>query len=373
LLLIFDFDPLTFNGLEMENAMCGKGKLALINNEKSIREAIEQLNENLLQILLVVNENGELLGTVTDGDIRRSILNNISLDKPISKIMNKNPKFVYQDEIGKAEALMAKHKIHSIPVVDAQKKVLDLILIEDMLDIKEKYAPKSNQVFIMAGGKGTRLDPFTKILPKPLIPVGDKPIIELIMSSFNKYGLNNFIISLNYKAEIIKLYFLENANGFNVSYTYEQEPLGTAGALQLAKDRLRETFIVSNCDVIIDVDFDKLLEYHHKNKNSATIVGVVKHLQIPYGVIEVKDSKVAQMIEKPEYDFVINSGVYVLEPDLLDLIPEGQPINMPDLLLKAKGNGSKIGVYPVSTKWFDIGQWEEYQRTLEYFKKVEGI
>jgi dTDP-glucose pyrophosphorylase len=353
--------------------MCGKGKLALISENKSIREAIEQLNENMLQILLVTNEQGELIGTVTDGDIRRSILTNISLDKPIQKIMNKNPKFVYQGETGKAEALMAKHKIKNIPVVDQQKKVLDLILIEDMLDFKEKYPVKPNHVFIMAGGKGARLDPFTKILPKPLIPVGDKPIIELIIGSFNKYGFNNFIVSLNYKAEIIKLYFLENTNGYNMSYTYEQEPLGTAGALQLARDRLTETFIVSNCDVIIDVDFDKLLGYHQKNKNSATIVGVVKHLQIPYGVIEVKDSKLTQIIEKPEYDFVINSGVYVLEPEIVDLIPEGQPINMPDLLLKAKEKGLKIGVYPVSTKWFDIGQWEEYQRTLEYFKKVEGI
>ncbi len=353
--------------------MCGKAKLALINEEKSIREAIEQLNENVLQILLVVNDNGQLLGTVTDGDIRRSILNNISLDKPISKIVNRNPKFVYKGEIEKARALMTKYGIKSVPVIDQQKRVLDLILIGDMLEFKEKYPAKPNQVFIMAGGKGARLDPFTKILPKPLIPVGDKPIIELIMAGFNKYGFNNFIVSLNYKAEIIKLYFLENAGGFNVSYTYEQEPLGTAGALQLAGDRLTETFIVSNCDVIIDVDFDELLSHHQKSKNMATIVGVVKHLQIPYGVIEVKDSKLSQMIEKPEYDFVINSGVYVLEPEIIGLIPEGQPVNMPDLLLKAKENGSKIGVYPVSTNWFDIGQWEEYQRTLEYFKKVEGI
>ncbi len=352
--------------------MCGKGKRALIDENKSIREAIQQLNENVLQILLVINDSGQLLGTVTDGDIRRSILNNISLDKPISKIMNRTPKFIYQDEIEKAAALMAKHNIKSIPVVDQQKKVLDLILIEDMLEYKEKYPAKSNQVFIMAGGKGTRLDPFTKILPKPLIPVGDKPIIELIMGSFNKYGFNNFIISLNYKAEIIKLYFLENSNGFNVSYTYEQEPLGTAGALSLAKDRLVETFIVSNCDVIIDVDFDDLLSYHQKNKNSATVVGVVKHMQIPYGVIEVKDNKLAQMIEKPEYDFVINSGVYVLEPEITGFIPENEPVNMPDVLLKAKEAGKKIGVYPVSTKWFDIGQWEEYQHTLEYFKKVDG-
>jgi dTDP-glucose pyrophosphorylase len=353
--------------------MCQQAKHALISEEKSIREAIEQLNENCLQVLLVVNSEKVLLGTVTDGDIRRSILSNIPLDKPIIRIMNKNPKFIYEGETEKARVLMVKYKLKNIPVVDEFKKVIDLVLIEDIIEGKEKFSLKSNQVFIMAGGKGSRLDPFTKILPKPLIPVGDKPIIEIIMNGFHKFGFNNFIISLNYKAEIIKLYFLENANGFNVSYTHEDVPLGTAGALQLAKDRLTETFIVSNCDVIIDVDFDKLLAFHKQNKNFATVVGVVKHMQIPYGVIEVKDNKLHQMTEKPEYDFVINSGVYVLEPEIIDLIPENEPYNMPELLLKAKGLGHRIGVFPISNKWFDIGQWEEYQNTLEYFKKAEGI
>ncbi len=352
--------------------MCQQAKHALITEEKTIRQAIEQLNENRLQILLVVSSDQVLLGTVTDGDIRRSILNNISLDKPIVRIMNKNPKFIYEGETQKARDLMLKYKLKNIPVVDEARTVVDLVLIEDILETKEKIRLKDNQVLIMAGGKGSRLDPFTKILPKPLIPVGDKPIIEIIMNSFNKYGFNNFIISLNYKAEIIKLYFLENANGYNVSYTHEDIPLGTAGALRLAKDRLKETFIVSNCDVIIDVDFDKLLDFHERNKNLATVVGVVKHMQIPYGVIEVKDNKLHQMTEKPEYDFVINSGVYVLEPEIIDLIPENEAANMPDLLLKAKDLGHKIGVFPVSNKWFDIGQWEEYQNTLEYFKKAEG-
>jgi CTP:phosphocholine cytidylyltransferase-like protein len=287
--------------------MCQQAKHALISGEKSIREAIEQLNENGLQILLVVDSEKVLLGTVTDGDIRRSLLNNITLDKPITRIMNKNPKFVYEGETDKARALIVKHKLKTIPVLDTLKRVVDLVLIADIIEQKEQYSLKSNQVFIMAGGKGSRLDPFTKILPKPLIPVGDKPIIEIIMNSFCKYGFNNFIISLNYKAEIIKLYFLENTNGFNVSYTQEEIPLGTAGALRLAKDRLNETFIVSNCDVIIDVDFDKLLTFHKHNKNFATVVGVVKHMQIPYGVIEVKDNKLHHMTEKPEYDFVINS------------------------------------------------------------------
>lgn len=347
--------------------------LLTINEKKTIKEAIKQLNENRLQILAVVNQDNILTGTITDGDIRRTILNNISFDEPLSVIMNKTPKFVFADENQKAYNLMLKYKLKAVPVVDKDKKVIGLVRIEDYLGAKKEYEEKSNYIFIMAGGKGTRLDPFTKILPKPLIPIGDKPIIEVIMRNFRKYGFNNFIISLNYKADYIKIYFSENPDGYNISYTLEKEALGTAGAIRLAREELKETFIVSNCDVIIEVDFEEFLHYHQLHQNDATIVGVVKNMQIPYGVIEAENGKLIKMTEKPEYNVVINSGVYALEPKLIDLISEGEPINMPDLLLKAKSEGFKIGVYPVSSNWFDVGQWEEYQRTLDYFKKVDAI
>ncbi len=356
--------------------MRDKLKSAIISKEKAVREAIIQLNDNMLQFLLVVDEQSKLVGTVTDGDIRRSIINNISLDESVEKIMNQNPKFIYAGEEEKARQLMITHGIKTVPVLDESNNIIDLILMEDILDqteIKEKYQLKTNTVFIMAGGKGTRLDPFTKILPKPLIPIGDKPIIEIIMDNLRKYGFNNFILSVNYKAEIIKLYFAENSNGYNLDYVQEKEFLGTAGSLKLAQDRLTETFVVSNCDVIIDMDFEKFINHHRKQKNSATIVGVVKHMQVPYGVIEARNGSVVQMIEKPRYDFIVNSGIYILEPEIIKLIPDNQPFNMPDLLLLAKENGFKIGVYPISTNWFDIGQWEEYQHTLEHFKKLDGI
>jgi dTDP-glucose pyrophosphorylase len=348
-------------------------KSVLIKEESLIKEAIKQLNENTLQILLVIDDNYRLIGTVTDGDIRRAILNNISFDEPVGKIMNRVPKFVYIGEEENAKELMIKHRIKTIPVLDRERRVVDLILMEKFLETKYEYSEKPNYVFIMAGGKGTRLDPFTKILPKPLIPIGDTPIIEVIVKNFKKYGFNNFLISVNYKAEIIKLYFSENPDGYNINFIHEKDFLGTAGSLRLAEEKLKDTFIVSNCDVIIDIDFDELLKYHKKNNNNATIVGVVKNMQIPYGVIDVNNGELVNMIEKPEYNFVINSGVYVLEPELINLIPQGKPINMPDLLLKSKEVGYKVGVYPVSSKWFDVGQWEEYRNTLEYFKKVDGI
>lgn len=350
-----------------------KIKSVLIKEESLIKEAIKQLNENSLQILLVIDDNYRLIGTVTDGDIRRAILNNISFDEPVGKIMNRVPKFVYIGEEESAKELMIKHRIKTIPVLDRGRRVVDLILMEKFLETKYEYSKKPNYVFIMAGGKGTRLDPFTKILPKPLIPIGDTPIIEVIVKNFKKYGFNNFLISVNYKAEIIKLYFSENPDGYNINFIHEKDFLGTAGSLRLAEEKLKDTFIVSNCDVIIDIDFEELLKYHRKNNNHATIVGVVKNMQIPYGVIDVNNGELVNMIEKPEYNFVINSGVYVLEPELINLIPQGKPINMPDLLLKSKEFGYKVGVYPVSSKWFDVGQWEEYKNSLEYFKKVDGI
>lgn len=354
--------------------MKDKVERAITRGDTSIRTAIKQLNESGLQIILVVDQEGRLIGTVTDGDIRRAILNNLSLDEPVSRIMNASPKFVFRGEEEKADDLMVAYSIKTVPVVDWQRRVVDLITINDCLVAKakmEKYPPKTNQVVIMAGGKGTRLDPFTKILPKPLIPIGERPIIEIIMDNFKRHGFNRFILSLNYKAEMLRLYFLENPNGYEISYVQEEDYLGTAGSLRLARDSLKETFIVSNCDVIIEMNFDELLNHHRSCGNHATIVGVVKNLQIPYGVIETKDGNLMRMVEKPEYDLVINAGIYALEPELIELIPERQPIDMPDLLLKAKGHGYKVGVYPVSSKWFDVGQWEEYRNTLEYFKAIE--
>jgi dTDP-glucose pyrophosphorylase len=350
-------------------------KQALISPEMPFKEALKQMNNSALQVLVVTDQQNRILGVVTDGDMRRGIVNNIGFNEPVKLIMNPSPKTILHPvNKKKALKLMQEYGIKHIPVTNEQNEVVGMVLWSDFLnDGKVNYSPKNNPVVIMAGGKGTRLDPFTKILPKPLIPIGDKPIIDVIMKNFKKYGFNDFIISLNYKAEIIKLYFLENSNGYNVSYTQEQESLGTAGALQLAKSRLTETFIVSNCDVILEMDFDGFLNYHRKNENDATIVGVVKNMQIPYGVIEAKEGSLTQMIEKPEYNLVINSGVYILEPKLVDLIPEDQAMDMPTLLLKAKQNGLKIGVYPISSNWFDVGQWEEYQRTLEYFKKVEDL
>jgi len=232
-------------------------------------------------------------------------------------------------------------------------------------------AIKSVPVIIMAGGKGKRLDPFTKILPKPLISIDEKPVIEVIMDNFKKYGFNKFIIALNYKAEMIKMYFAENPNNYQIEYIQEKDFLGTIGALSLIEEKVDDTFIVSNCDVVIDANYDDLLKYHKQNNNQITVLGVSRNINIPYGILNMKNAcaDFEEIIEKPDYHFIVNSGVYVLEQEIIDLIPKNQLTDMPDLLMLAKKKGFKIQVYPVNCSWFDIGEWGEYKKAIEYMDK----
>jgi len=346
-------------------------KQVLVNPDRPLREAIKQMDKAALQVLIVVNDEDKLLGVVTDGDVRRTIINEIDFKEPISSIMTKNPiAMSYLGDKNEALRLMKKHTIRHIPLIDKENRVRGLIVWEDFIKNGEvTYSYKNTPVVIMAGGKGARLDPFTKILPKPLIPIGEKPIIELIMGNFIKYGFNKFLISLNYRAEMIKMYFSENPNNYQIEYVQEKEFLGTAGSLSLIKSKLIDTFILSNCDIIIDANFDRLLNYHRENKNKVTILAVMRHIKIPYGVLKTQDADLDEFIEKPEYHFIVNSGVYALEPDIIELIPKNQPMDMPDLLLLAKKKEFKIQVYPMSCSWFDVGEWEEYKKAMEYINK----
>jgi len=347
----------------------------LIRPNVCIREALKQMNEAALQILIVVDEENKIVGIITDGDIRRGIIKNIPFEEPVEHIMNRNPitlGFPFKE--AEALELMKKHSVKHIPVINEKQEVVDIILWSDFLNNgKVIYPSKNIPVVIMAGGKGTRLDPFTKILPKPLVPIGDKPIIEIIMERFSKYGFNKFIISLNYKGEMIKTYFLENQNqmDYHIEYIEEKEFLGTSGALSLMQDKLKDTFIVSNCDIITDANFESLLKYHKDKKNKATILAIIRNVKIPYGVLETQKGDLEKIIEKPEYSFIINSGIYVLEPDIVKLIPKREPTNITDLLTLAKEKKMKVSVYPVNCSWFDIGEWEEYKRAVEFINNTE--
>ncbi len=350
-----------------------KCKKILVKPNLSLKAALKQIDKSALQVLIVVDDEERILGIVTDGNMRRAIIKGFDFDTSIQDIMTKNPIVIsYKGNKEEALQLMKKYEIRHIPAVDEKNKIIDIFLWKDFLKNGEVACPIKNiPIIIMAGGKGKRLDPFTKILPKPLIPIDEKPVIEVIMDNFKKYGFNKFIIALNYKAEMIKMYFAENPNNYQIEYIQEKDFLGTIGAVSLIKEKLGGAFIVSNCDVIIDANYDDLLNYHRRNNNQITVLGVSRNINIPYGILNMKNKRAdfEEIIEKPDYHFIVNSGVYVLEPEVVNLIPKNQQIDMPALLVLAKKEGFKIQVFPVNCSWFDIGEWGEYKKAIEYMDR----
>lgn len=326
------------------------------------------LNESAMRILLVVDEKDRLLGTVTDGDIRRGILKEVALSEKIERIMFREPRVLPLEEQDRAPAYMKEFQVTSLPIVDDQGVVRDLVIGHAYYN-QRHFDPRENQVFVLAGGKGTRLSPFTNILPKPLIPVGETPIVELIMRKWKSFGFNRFILSLNYKAEMIKAYFGENPEGFDLQFVQETEFLGTAGSLHLVRGKIQDTLFVINCDVLLDVDFDDFFRFHKESGDDATMIGVVHQVKIPYGVIEMQNGKLINMVEKPEHEIVVNAGIYALEPSVLELVADGEFLDMPGLLERSRKGGGKVGVYPVSTEMIDVGHWEEYEKANNSIKQ----
>ncbi len=362
---------------------CDPEKLrdAILPSDSTIKEGMESLNKSSLGIILIIKDN-LFIGTVTDGDIRRALVGGLSLEDSIEKVINKNAKVIkvndgesYEEIVNKAKNLMKRYGIREVPILGNGNKIIDIITWKD-ISLKEKediYPPLSNIAFILAGGLGTRLDPFTKILPKPMIPVGDTPILELIIKKIYKYGFREFILSVNYKKEIIKNYFETNEfkdNDMNISFVEEKKRLGTAGSLALIDKRVEDTILVLNGDVILDTDYRKALSYHKRNKNHITIFAVPQSIKIPYGVLELDGGHLKNMKEKPEINVLINAGVYYIEPEVLEVIPKDEYVDMPEVFEIAKNKGLRVSAYPVYGNYFDIGQWEEYRKTLKYFENL---
>jgi dTDP-glucose pyrophosphorylase len=345
--------------------------------ETSLKTAMKTLSNSNRRILFVIDDKERLIGSLTDGDVRRAILNNIGFDKPISEMMFRCPRFVRSDEGGfreKAKECILHYRLHAIPVLDKVDSIVDVLFWYDFFESHphELFNVEllTNSVVIMAGGKGTRLDPFTKILPKPLIPFGDKPIAEVIMDNFNKHGFTRFILTLNYKKEIIKMYFKENKSSYDITWVEEEEYLGTAGSLGLLKDKITETFFVCNCDILLTSDFRRILLWHKSEGAIATLVGCHKEMVIPYGTLEINEGVLKAINEKPTFDLIINTGVYIMEPEVLKLISIGERLDMNHLLERAMKHG-KVTVYPVAEGWFDIGQWKEYRDSLYLLQNGE--
>ena len=350
-----------------------KFKSLLTAADTSLKRAMQKLNDTAEKILFIVDDNRRLLGTVTDGDIRRGIIAGIKFTDNVEKVMHRGFTTVTLNQSYSEESvkrLMIETKLEQIPVLDDKGTIVDVVLWTDILEEKSQLMLRHllpNQVVIMAGGKGTRLDPFTKILPKPLIPIRNKPIIEHIMDRFYKNGFHKFTLILNYKKEMIKLYFGENKLPYNISFVEESDYCGTAGGLSLLKNTLNETFIVTNCDTILEGDYIDFFNWHNERRNLMTIVGSHKEITVPYGVLNMGDGSLIGIDEKPKIDLFVNTGTYIFEPDILNLINENEHIDMDKLIGKVKDNHSeRVGVYPHWGGWFDIGQWDEYRRSLKY-------
>jgi dTDP-glucose pyrophosphorylase len=335
-----------------------------IESNMTLLDALKLMDVLDKKLLIVLHEN-KFAGLISAGDIQRAIIQNKSLETKVSDVLRKNIRIASpNDDLASIKGMMFDFRMELCPIVASDNSIIDVFFWEDIFQ-NSKPQPKKQfalPVVIMAGGIGSRLKPITNVLPKPLIPIGEKTIIEEIFQRFNHHGCNNFYISVNYKADLIEYYLKNQKLSYHIEYFKEDRPTGTAGSLSLLKGKINETFFVSNCDIIVEQDYSEILDYHRENKNEITIVAALKHYPIPYGTIETEENgQLVSLQEKPELTFKINSGMYILEPHLLNEIPHNQFFHITDLIKEIHLQGRQVGVFPVSEKsWKDIGEWDEY-------------
>ncbi len=340
----------------------------LIEEEATMLEAMELLDRVAKKVLFVVRQ-GQFVAAITDGDIRRWILKKGNLDAKVKEIANYNPKFINEKDKMSAKEIMRELSIEALPVLNEDKDIVSVVFWNDdeIQQSKDLYIP----VVIMAGGLGTRLYPYTKILPKPLIPIGELPIVEHIINRFNEYGADQFFLIVNHKKNMIKAYFNEIEKNYEVNYADEDLPLGTGGGLSLLKGKINSTFILTNCDILIEEDYEKIYDYHKKENNLVTMVCSLKNVRIPYGVIEISENgEIESMKEKPELSFFTNTGMYIVESRVIEELEENKSVGFPDIIEKYKQVGERIGVYPISeNSWHDMGQLDEMEKMRRKIEK----
>lgn len=339
-----------------------------LNINSTIKEALQIIDSGAMQIALVVDESDKLLGTLTDGDIRRGLLKGLDLNSKVDSIVFKNPTVAkISDTKEEILKLALAKKLHQIPIVDENGKILGIQEIEELIKPKEKI----NRVVLMVGGLGTRLRPLTENTPKPMLEVGKKPILQTIVEKFAEYGYTNIVMCVNYKSHIIQDYFEDGTRfGVNIEYVLEEQRMGTAGALSLLKEKPTEPFFVMNGDLLTNVNFEHLHNYHISNKAMGTMCVREYDFQVPYGVVNIEDSKILSIEEKPTHKFFVSAGIYMLSPEALDYIPQNQFYDMPTLFEKIIDTKKNAISFPLREYWLDIGRIEEYKKANEEYDEV---
>lgn len=341
-----------------------------INQNASIKEALEVIDKGAIKVAVVLSDDGLLLGMLNDGDIRRALLKGMSLGDSIAGIINKHPVVAnINDTKERILELANEKKLHQIPIISNGKLV-------GIQDIREFLAPKNkpNKVILMVGGLGTRLRPLTNDVPKPMLDVGNKPILHTIVENFAKYGYTDIIMCVNYKSEIIKEYFGNGDKfGVKIEYVLENQRMGTAGALSLLQKRPKDDFFVMNGDLLTNVNFEYLHEYH-KDSNALASICIRKYeMQVPYGVVNIRANKVTSIEEKPTQSFFVSAGIYMFSPIVLDFIPKGVFYDMPTLFSELLKHDFPIHPFPIREYWLDIGRMDEYRRANDEYEGVFGL
>jgi dTDP-glucose pyrophosphorylase len=340
----------------------------LIGPNHSIQAAIGIIDRGAKRVALVVDDDGRLLGTVTDGDVRRGILRHLPLDSPVEQVMNRAPKTLPLG-YGREDALRlcGDQQILQIPIVDQDRRVVGLETLSNLLR-KPRY---DNPVFLMAGGFGTRLKPLTDRCPKPMLPVGDRPILQNILENLIGYGFHRFLISVHYLAEQVIDHFGDGSKwGIRIEYVHESQPLGTAGALGLLPRDLPDLpVLVVNGDILVKLNYEALLAYHQSHAPAATVCVREYSMQVPYGVVEADQHRLTDIVEKPVQQFFINAGIYLLSPAVVKSVEPNRRVDMPELLKGLLRAGRPVSIFPVYEYWLDIGQMNDFQLAQQIMER----
>jgi dTDP-glucose pyrophosphorylase len=341
-----------------------------IKETDKLKDVLLKMKKNSLKCIVVSKEN-KLLGTLSDGDIRKAILKGFSIEKEIKKIYNKNCKYFFQNQVTDYEIqkILQKNRYDVIPLVDSKKKIIKIFTFNNNIGKPRFKKIKNVEAVIMAGGKGTRLKPFTDVLPKCLVPINDKTILEKILEKFNKYSIVDFSVIVNFKSKIIEAYFKDVKLKKELNFIKENIFLGTAGGLKLIENRIKSDFFFTNCDVLLDIDYHEFYLFHKKNKFDLSVVIVPKPFKFPYGSVETLNHNLIKINEKPELKFLINTGMYLINPKILNIIPKNVKYDFDTLIKDCKKKNFKVGAYIAKEKsWLDIGEWDHYKSTLKKLK-----